>query len=93
MLAQANIPRPRPREQVLNFVGSKDLTNMAVQISRVGAVDWGTCEEGDTMMTFAKNPAWTKAEEEINFKAHQKNFLDRPCTFMARIHLVYDIEK
>lgn len=81
------------RTKVLSRIATTDLTTMQVQLQRIGGTDWGHVSSTDAMMTFAPNPAWDPATFKTHLAAHEKNFTEKPATFMARIHLEYEIQK
>lgn len=81
------------RTNILNNIATSDLTNMQVQLHRIGGVDWSHISATDTAMSFAPNPTWDSSTRAIHMAAHEKNFTDKPATFMARIQLEYEMQK
>ena len=72
---------------------NQDLTSLQVQLQRIGNTDWSHVSSTDALMTFAPNPAWDAQTFQTHLAAHEKNFTEKPATFMARIHLEYEIQK
>lgn len=64
-----------------------------VQLHRIGGVDWSHVNGADALMSFIPDPAWDSHALEANIKAHQQSFAEKPCTFMARIHLEYEMQR
>lgn len=81
------------RQKVLSRISTQDLTSMQVQLHRIGGTDWSHVSSTDALMTFAPNPSWDATTFQTNLAAHEKNFTEKPATFMARIHLEYEIQK
>lgn len=81
------------RNKVLSRIATQDLTTLQVQLSRIGNIDWGHVSGVDTMMTFNPNPSWDTQTYKMHLNAHEKSFTEKPSTFMARIHLEYEIQK
>lgn len=81
------------RSNVLSKISTSDLTTLQVQLNRLGGQDWSTVNSTDALMTFAPNPAWDEETLRIHTAAHEKNFTEKPATFMARIQLDYEIQK
>lgn len=71
----------------------EDLSQICLQLHRVGGVDWSHVDKADVLQTFAPNPAWDQATLQAQIRAHEINFTERPATFMARIQLEYEIPK
>lgn len=67
--------------------------HLQVQLHRIGGVDWSHVNGADALMSFNPDPSWDAATMEANIKAHQQNFADKPCTFMARIQLDYEMQR
>lgn len=44
-------------------------------------------------MTFVPDPTWDQGTIETHMKAHEQAFTDKPCTFMARILLEYEMQR
>jgi hypothetical protein len=81
------------RSKILSKIETKDLNSFQLQLHRIGGVDWSHVTNTDALMTFNPHPSWTPAETKTNLQAHQKNFGEKPSVFMARLHLVYELQK
>ena len=81
------------RSKVLSRIATQDLTSLQIQLHRIGGVDWAHCTAMDTMMTFKPNPTWSAQEYKVHQRAHEKDFTEKPATFMARIQIEYEIPK
>jgi hypothetical protein len=81
------------RTKILSKIETKDLNSIQLQLHRIGGVDWSHVTNTDALMTFNPHPSWGAEETKVNLQAHQKNFGEKPSVFMARIHLVYEVQK
>jgi len=64
-----------------------------IQLHRIGGVDWSHVNGADALMSFIPDPTWDAHTLEANIKAHQQSFAEKPCTFMARIQLEYEMQR
>jgi hypothetical protein len=81
------------RTKVLSKIATQDLTQLQVQLHRIGGVEWAHVDDADTLMTFVPNPEWDAETLRINLHAHERNFTEKPSTFMARIRIDYEMQK
>jgi hypothetical protein len=81
------------RTKVLSKIATQDLTQLQVQLHRIGGVEWSHIDDADTLMTFAPNPDWDEETLRTNLHAHERNFTEKPSTFMARIRIEYEMQK
>ena len=66
---------------------------LQIQLHRIGGVDWSHVNGADALMSFMPDPTWDSHTLEANIKAHQQSFAEKPCTFMARIQLDYEMQR
>lgn len=69
------------------------MCSLQIQLHRVGGVDWSHVSGADSLMSFIPDPSWDQQTLEANMKAHEQSFTDKPCTFMARIQLEYEMQR
>lgn len=82
------------RTQILSRMEPpRDLTQMCVQLHRLGGVDWSHVDGSDVLQTFAPDPQWDSATLRTHMHAHERNFTEKPGSFMARIHLEYEMPR
>lgn len=79
--------------RVLSKIKTHDLNEMTIQLHRLGGVDWSHVGGADALMTFVPDPTWDQQTIETHMKAHEQAFTDKPCTFMARILLEYEMQR
>jgi hypothetical protein len=64
-----------------------------IQLHRIGGVEWSHVNGADALMSFMPDPTWDPHTLETHIKAHQQSFAEKPCTFMARIQLEYEMQR
>ena len=79
--------------RILAKIQTYNLTELSVQLHRIGGVDWSHVNGADALMSFIPDPNWDQQTLESNIKAHEQSFTDKPCTFMARIQLEYEMQR
>jgi hypothetical protein len=63
-----------------------------VQLHRIRGVEWLHVNSADALM-FIPDPTWDSHTLETHIKAHQQSFAEKPCTFMVRIQLKYEMQR
>lgn len=81
------------RDQVLSRIATKDLTNLQVQLHRIGGADWGDISHTDAAATFSVNPTLDADANRALLAQHRQTLAKNPAMFMARIKLDYEIQK
>ena len=79
------------RTDVLSKINTRDLSALQLQLHRLDGNDWGEVEHPEMALTFSKSPDWTEEETRKALKQHQENYIHKPCFFMARIGVEYEL--
>jgi len=79
------------RTDVLSKINTRDLSALQLQLHRLDGNDWNDVEHQEMALTFAKSPDWNEVETRDALKAHQENYIHKPCFFMARIAIEYEL--
>lgn len=80
------------RTQILNKfkTSDTDLSQLCIQLHRLGEVPWNNADKADVLANFRSDPSWSQERLRDEVKAHEARFLQTPATFMARIQLEYE---
>lgn len=72
---------------------STDLSQLCVQLHRLGDVPWHHLDNVDAMQSFTPSIDWDKDTTQKAFLQHEARLKQKPSTFMARIQLEYELPK
>lgn len=81
------------RNRVLSQIKTANLMQMNAQIHRVGGMEWDTADHVDTLASFSPDPTWNQETVRTSLQQHETDFVEKPCVFMCRLHLEYEIQK
>ena len=81
------------RTKVLSKIATQDLTNLHVQLHRVGTQSWDQMDNTDALLTFNADPTWDNNTLQAKLHAHALSFTEKPGVFMARIKLEYEMQR
>lgn len=68
-----------------------DLSQMCVQLHRLGGIAWNHTDKADVLSSFKPDPTWDQDKLKNELLAHENRFLQTPGTFMSRIQFEYEV--
>jgi hypothetical protein len=77
------------KDKILSKIGTLDMQNFSLQISRLSNIPWDTLEPHDVLTSFQGRAGMSQEEHEECIQKHEAFMMTKPSVFSARIEIEY----